>query len=48
MSNREHILHTILFAMLTVAMVALALGGLLVGTTQVPLADVGSTYEWRC
>lgn len=40
MSNREHILHTILFAMLTVAMVALALGGLLVGTTQVPLADV--------
>lgn len=42
MSGREQVIHTILFITLAVALVALALGGLLVGTTPVPLDEVWS------
>lgn len=40
MQKREQILHPILFVTLVVAIVALAIGELLVGTTHVPFSDV--------
>ena len=40
MQKREKILHSILFVTLVVAIVALAIGELLVGTTHVPFSDV--------
>lgn len=40
MQKREQILHSILFVTLVVAIVALAIGELLVGTTHVPFSDV--------
>lgn len=40
MQKREQILHSILFVTLAVAIVALAIGELLVGTTHVPFSDV--------
>ena len=40
MQRREHILHTLLFVALALGIVILAIGGMLTGTTDVPLSDI--------
>ena len=41
--SRQHILHTVLFATLAIALVALAIADMLVGTVDIPVSDVVSS-----
>lgn len=45
--EREHIIHSVLFALLAAALVALAICGLLTGTTEVPIGDVWDALMGR-
>ena len=41
--SRQHILHTVLFATLAIALVGLAIADMLIGTVDIPVRDVVSS-----